>query len=67
MLKIWHYEGHFHLCLHWKTNAFLEAYVSFWKFQEVSQSCNMLRLIHMYPTTESGRSEIGPFAIDDYF
>ena len=27
----------------------------------------MLRLIHMYPATESGRSESGPFVIDDLF
>ena len=46
MLKIWHYlnyEGHFYLCVQRKTNAFLEVYVPFWKFQEVSQSCNMLK------------------------
>ena len=47
MLKIWHYlsyKGHFYLCVQWKKNAFLDAYESFWKFQEVSQSCNMLQL-----------------------
>ena len=32
-----------------------------------TRSCNMLRLIHMYPATESGQSEGGPFVIDDYF
>ena len=26
-----------------------------------------LRLIHMYPATESGRSESGPFVTYDYF
>ena len=26
-----------------------------------------LRLIHMYQTTEFGRSESGPFVIDDHF
>ena len=26
-----------------------------------------LRLIHMYPATESGRSESGPFIIGNYF
>ena len=47
MLKIWHhlnYKGHFYLCEHQKTNAFLDFYGRFWKFQEVSQSCNMLQL-----------------------
>ena len=51
-LKSWHYlnyKGHFYLCVQRKTNAFLDAYGSFCKFQEVSQSCNMFRLIHMYP------------------
>ena len=28
---------------------------------------HLLRLIHMYPATESGRSESGPFVINDYF
>ena len=27
----------------------------------------LLRLIHMYPATESGGSESEPFALDDYF
>ena len=27
----------------------------------------MLRLIHMYPATKSGRSESGSFVIDNYF
>ena len=46
-LKNWHYlnyKGHFYLCVQRKTNAFLEVYGRFWKFQEVSQSCNMLQL-----------------------
>ena len=71
MLKIWHYLSYkvhyFYLCVQRKTNAFLDAYGNFWKFQEVSESRNMLRLIHMCPATESGRSEGGPFVIDDYF
>ena len=47
MLKIWHYlcyKGHFYLCVSGKRVRFLEVYVRFWKFQEVSQSCNMLQL-----------------------
>ena len=28
---------------------------------------NMLRLIHMYPVTESDQSESGPFVIDNLF
>ena len=70
MLKIWYYlnyNGHFYLCVQRKTNAFLDAYGSFWEFQEVLQSCNMLRLIHMCPATKSGRSESGLFVTDDYF
>ena len=70
ILKIWHYlnyKGHFYLCVQRKTNAFLDAYGSFWEFQEVLQSSSMLRLIHMYPATESGQTESGPFVIDDYF
>ena len=45
-LKNWHYlsyKGHFYLCVHPKTNAFLDAYGRFWKFQEVSQGCDMLQ------------------------
>ena len=49
-----------------KRMRFLDVYVLFWKFQEVSQSCNLLRLIHMYPATESGRSKRNLFVIDDY-
>ena len=46
MLKVknWHYlnyEGRFYLCVQRKTNAFLDVYGRFWKFQEVSQSCNV--------------------------
>ena len=47
MLKIWHhlnYKDHFYLCVQGKTNAFLDVYGRFWKFQAVSQSCNMLQL-----------------------
>ena len=47
MLKIWHYlnyKDHFYLCVQRKTNAFLDVYGRFWKFQEVSQSGNMLQL-----------------------
>ena len=47
MLKIWHYlnyKAHYHLCVQRKTDALLDAYGSFWKFQEVSQRCNMLQL-----------------------
>ena len=69
-LKNWHYlsyKGHFYLCVQRKTNAFLDVYGPFCRFQEVSQSCNMLRLIHMYPATESCQSESGPFVIEDYF
>ena len=69
-LKNWHYlnyKGHFYLCVQRKTNAFLNVYGHFWKFQEVSQSCYILRLIHMYPATKSDRSESNPFVIDDYF
>ena len=46
-LKNWHYlnyKGHFYLCVQRKTNAFLDVYGRFWKFQEVSQSGNMLQL-----------------------
>ena len=35
---------HFYLCVQRKTNAFLDAYGSFWKSHEVSQSCNMSQL-----------------------
>ena len=47
MLKIWHhlsYKGHFYFCVQPKTNAFLDVYGRFWKFQEMSQSCKMLQL-----------------------
>ena len=47
MLKRWHYhnyKGHFYLCVQRKTNAFLDVHGHFWKFQEVSQICNMLQL-----------------------
>ena len=47
MLKIRrypNYKGHFYLCVQRKTNTFLDVYRRFWKFQEVSQSCNMLQL-----------------------
>ena len=47
LLKIWHYlsnERHFYLCIQGKTNTFLDVYGCFWKFQEFSQSCNMLQL-----------------------
>ena len=46
-LKNRHYlnfEGHFYLCVQRKTNASLDVYGRFWKFQVVSQSCNMLQL-----------------------
>ena len=46
-LKNWHflnYKGHFYLCVQQKTNAFFDVYEGFWKFQEVSQSCDMLKL-----------------------
>ena len=46
-LKNWHYlsyKDHFCWCVVRKTNAFLDVYEHFWKFQEVSQSCNMLQL-----------------------
>ena len=42
MLKIWHYLDKY-VCVQRQTNAFLDAYGSFWKFDEVSQSCNMLQ------------------------
>ena len=29
-------------------------------------NCQTLRLIHTYPATESGRSESGPFVIENY-
>ena len=29
--------------------------------------CYAVRLIHMYPATDSGQNESGPFVIDDYF
>ena len=45
----------------------LQDYGSFWNFSEGSLSCKMLKLIHMYPATEFGRSESGTFIIDDYF
>ena len=45
------YIGHFYLCVQRKANAFLDVYGRFWKFQEVWQSCNMLRLIHILPST----------------
>ena len=64
MLKICHYlnyEGYLYLYVQRRTNALSDVHGRFWKFQEVLQSCNMLRLIHMYPATESGRSESGPF------
>ena len=44
-LKNWHYltyKGHFYLCV--QPNAFSDGYGRIWKFQEVSQSCNMLQL-----------------------
>ena len=47
MVKIWHYpnhKGHFYLCVQRKTNALLDVYGRLWKFQVVSQSCNMLHL-----------------------
>ena len=50
MLKIWHYlsyKCHFYLCVQRKTNAFLDAYGSFWKFQEVSQSCKGRTIIFL--------------------
>ena len=46
-LKNWHYlnyKHHFYLWVQQKTNVFLDVYGRFWKFQEVSQSCNMLQL-----------------------
>ena len=43
-LKIWHYLNYLYSFVQRKTNAFLGAYGSFWKFQEVSQSCNILQL-----------------------
>ena len=48
MLKLenWHclnYKSHFCFCVQRKTDAFLDVYGRFWKFQEVSQSCNMLK------------------------
>ena len=30
-------------------------------------NCQALRLIHTYPATGSGRSESGPFVIENYF
>ena len=53
-LKNWHYlnyKSYLYLCVQQKTNAYLDIYGRIWKFQ-VSQSCNMLRLIHMYPATD---------------
>ena len=50
MLKILHHvnhKGHSYLCVQRRANTFLDVYESFWKFQEVWQSFNMLRLIHM--------------------
>ena len=47
LLKIWHYlnrKDHSYLCVQRKTNAFLDVYGRFWKFQEVLQSCNMFQL-----------------------
>ena len=58
-LKKWHYlnfKGHFYLCVQWKTNAFLDVYGNVWKFHEVSQSCNMFRLIHMHVPIRIQRS-----------
>ena len=49
MLKIWHYlnyDSNFYLCDQSKMHAFLfYFYGHFWKFQEVLQSCKMLRLL----------------------
>ena len=47
MQKIWHYlncKSNYYLCVQRKTHAFLDAFKSFWEFQEVLQSCNMLQL-----------------------
>ena len=38
------YKVQFYLCVQRKTNAFLDVSGRFWKFLEVSQSCNMPQL-----------------------
>ena len=68
MLKIRHYlnyKGHFYLCVQWKRMRFFGRLRT---FLEVSGGfAELLRLIHLYPATKSGRSESGLFVIDNYF
>ena len=47
MLKIWHYLnyiGHFLLVRPAENECILDNYGSFWTFQEVLHSCNILQL-----------------------
>ena len=68
-LKNWHYpsyKGHFYLCANGKRMrfwTFADAFGSFRRFRRVVKADS----IHMYSATESGRSESGPFVIDDFF
>ena len=67
-------------CIQLLTNSLIE--LSFWfRHNSIKESYDtnciascepavvgqLLRLIHMYPATESGQSESGPFVIDYYF
>ena len=69
IVNLFHYlfKGHFSLQREAYSNACDCQNIPADRTRHCRIACNMLRLIHMYPANEYGRSESRPFVIYDYF